>query len=245
MRSIIVTGGTSGIGKAVAQYFASQGDKVIIIGQTAGREAMAKAMGSNVTFKQLDVTQEADVKAFFGHQQKLDVLVNSAGIYIGNEQPSLESIDSQDFEKEWRVNTFGTMLMCKYALPLLKKSAGNIVNVSSVSGMVIELESFGYTASKAAVNMLTKTMALAHAQDGVRINAVCPGPIDTPMLWRGFGNKLEGNPAYEEYINQIPLKRRGAPADVVQAVAYLSNPDNTFVTGSLVMVDGGWSAMQL
>lgn len=245
MRHILITGGTSGIGKGVAEFYASKGHKVVIVSQRAeGGQELARQMGDLVQFTQADVTDEEQVKQLINQQEAIDVLVNSAGIYLGNSETGLTDANPADFEQVWRVNTFGLFLMCKYALLKLKQSKGSIVNISSISGMLPEPDALAYTASKAAVNMLTKTMALAHVADGVRVNAVCPGPIETPMLENGWGG-LHGNKEYETWIKNVPMKRAGTVAEVVRAVAYLADPENTYVTGNLLVVDGGWMAKSL
>ena len=245
MKHALVTGGTSGIGKAVAKYFADNGYEVVIVGTRSDGQAVADELGRNVIFKQADVAKEPEARQLFEGIGSLDVLVNSAGVYIGNDGRGIVNIDPQDFEREWRINTYGTFLVSKYAMPLLQKVKGNIVNISSLSGLIAEPFAVGYAASKAAVDSMTKSLATAHVKDGVRVNAVCPGPIDTPMLHASFGGKLEGNPDYEDWIKDVPMKRYGVVGDVVKAVAYLANPENTFVTGVLLSVDGGWSAKAL
>lgn len=247
MKQVLVTGGTSGIGKGIAEYFAKRGDSVVIVGTRDNGSSVAEELGVNVSYAKVDVSQEDQVRELFAkmEDESLDVLVNAAGIYVGNDAKGIVNTAAGDFEWEWRVNTLGTFMMCKYALPLLKEAKGNIVNVTSISGMQADAFSLGYTASKAATNMLTKSLALAHVADGVRVNAVCPGPIDTPMLNASFGGQLEGNPDYEAWIADNPMKRYGTVADVVRAVAYLADPANTYVTGTLLTVDGGWTARAL
>jgi meso-butanediol dehydrogenase/(S,S)-butanediol dehydrogenase/diacetyl reductase len=245
--NILITGGTSGIGKGVAQYFAGQNNTVTIVGTRSDGKDIATEIGKNVTYVKTDITQQSQVQELFMKLSNagLDVLINSAGIYIGNDDRGILSVDPQNFEHEWRVNSFGTFLMCKYAMPLLQKVKGNIVNISSLSGLIAEPFALGYGSSKAAVDSLTKSLALAHAKDGVRVNAVCPGPIDTPMLHASFGGQLEGNPEYEDWIKDMPMRRYGNVEDIVKAVAYLADPANTFVTGALLSVDGGWAAKAL
>lgn len=245
MTHILITGGTSGIGRALAEYFIQQGDTTTIIGTRDGGGAIATTLGPAATFRRVDVTREEEVRNLFASIDQLDVLINAAGIYVGNDGQGIINLDSKDFEHEWRVNTLGTFLTCKYAMPLLRKVKGNIVNVTSISGMQPDGSSLGYASSKAAANMLTKCLALAHVQDGVRVNAICPGPIDTPMLRASFGGTLEGNPDYEAWIASNPMKRYGHVDDIVRGVAYLSDPANTYLTGTLLTVDGGWTALAL
>lgn len=242
-------GGTSGIGKAVAEHFAKAGNKVTIVGTRDGGAQVAAAIGEGVTFYRVDVSDEEQVKDLFAElddgKTGVDVLVNSAGVYIGNDSGGVLNLEAEDFEREWRVNTLGTFLACKYVMPLLKRVQGNIVNVVSISATQSDRFSIGYTSSKAASAMLTKSLALAHVQDGIRINAVCPGPIDTSMLAASFGGKTEGNPEYEEWIADNPMKRCGTVQDVVRGVAYLTDPENVYVTGTLLTIDGGWTAEAL
>ena len=240
-------GGTSGIGRAVAEYFAKSGDTVTIVGARDGGIPIAVQLGEQVAFRRVDVTDEEQVKDLFdefaSNDAGLDVLINSAGLYIGNDIRGALDLDARDFEREWRVNTLGTFLTCKYAMPLLRRvRGGNIVNIVSIAAMRPDRFSIGYTASKAASAMLTKSLALAYVGDGVRINAVCPGPIDTPMLRASFGGKLGGNREYEEWIAGNPMKRCGTVGDVLRGVAYLADPENSYVTGTFLTIDGGWMA---
>lgn len=244
MGHIVVTGGTSGIGKGVADYFTSVGHNV----SRVGLSSIGETHDNDVYY--VDVADEDAVKKLFESFAKkhggIDVLVNAAGIYIGNDEAGISNLDSADFEKVWRVNTFGAFLVSKYAMPLLKKARGNVVMISSISGLHPDAGDISYCVSKAGLSMLAQTLALAHSKDGVRVNAVCPGPIDTPMLRNGFGGQLENNPAYDTWIAQTPLGRAGKVRDVVKAVAYLADPENDFVTGSLLVVDGaGWTARRL
>ncbi len=245
MKHALITGGTSGIGKGIAKYFAENGYAVVIAGSRDDGEAVARELGDNVAFKKVDIADEVQVRALFAGQESLDVLVNSAGIYLGNDPEGIAKTDAEHFEREWRINTLGTFLACKHAMPLLRRARGNVINISSVSGMIAEPFALGYGSSKAAVDSMTKSLALAHVADGVRVNAICPGPIDTPMLRTSFGGRLEGNPEYEDWIKDNPMRRYGAVEDVVKAVAYLADPENTYVTGVLLPVDGGWSAKAL
>jgi NAD(P)-dependent dehydrogenase (short-subunit alcohol dehydrogenase family) len=219
----VVTGGSSGIGEAIARKFTESGAKVIV-----------------ADTHNCDVRKEADVKSFFerviAEHGQIDVLVNSAGIY-SFDQADIAQVSSEQFDDTMDINFRGIFLTTKYAIPHLLKTKGNIVNISSALGLVPEKESPIYCASKAAVIMFTKATALQYAKQGVRINAVCPGPIDTPMLRRGFPNEKD----MADYLAKNPISRVGTPEEVASLVLFIASDENSFMTGGAYPVDGGES----
>lgn len=245
-RSVIVTGGTSGIGLATAQLFVRKGANVIITGKN--REKAKKALTlikgkGNTEFFRGNVSSAADaVKLMDLAERKyggLDVLVNNAGVYLS------KKIDvTSEEEWDWIMNTNlkGVYLVSRHALPLIRKSRGCIINVASVSGLVGVRNEAAYCASKGGVIQLTKAMALDYAPDGVRVNAVCPGDVETPMMWEALNRVEDRSLAVEKDKALHPLGRFGRADEVAKLVVYLASEDASFITGSAVSIDGGWSA---
>lgn len=229
-KTVVVTGGSSGIGKAIVQRFLKEKAKVIVFDLVAPK--------FDVKFFKVDIRKERDVIKGFAHIERLDVLINNAGVY----KPTLiEKISKQQLDETIDTNLKGLVLVSKYALPLLKKSKGNIINISSGLGIVPEPESPVYCATKAAIIMLTKAMAQQYAREGIRINTVLPGPIDTPLLRRVFVSEKELN----NYARLNPMRRIGKPEEVANVVRFLASDEASYVTGALYAVDGGESSSSL
>lgn len=245
-RSVIVTGGTSGIGLATAQLFVQNGANVIITGKN--REKAKKALGlfkgkGNVEFFKGNVSSAADaVKAMELAEKKyggLDVLVNNAGVYL-----SKKIDETSEEEWDWIMNTNlkGVYILSRHAIPLLRKSKGCIVNVASVSGLVGVRNEAAYCASKGGVIQLTKAMALDYAREGIRVNAVCPGDVETPMMWEALNRVEDRSLAVEKDKELHPLGRFGRVDEVAKLILYVASEDASFITGSAMSIDGGWSA---
>ena len=242
----LVTGGTSGIGRATAIAYAQQQAKVVVVGRRIdeGEETvrLIKEAGGEAIFVQADVTKEADVKAMvdkavsvFG---RLDIASNNAGT-IG-ENPSLIEQTEAEYERTMNVNIKGIWLSMKYEIAqMLKQGSGSIVNTASANG-VVAFPSFPlYTASKSAVIGLTKAAALQYAKAGIRINAVAPAVIETEM----FEAATDGQDETKAYITGLhPIGRIGTPLEVANAVLFLSSDLASFTTGETLMVDGGFVA---
>ena len=222
----IITGGSKGIGKAIALRFIEEGAKVIVFG--------IEKPGYKVEFYNVDVSSEEQIKKAVSKIVKAAILVNNAGIYFHG---LVENTKKEDLDKIIDVNLKGTYLMCKHVLPLLKKSKGNIINISSSIGIVPEPESPAYCSTKAAIIMLTKCMAQEYAKLGLRVNAIMPGPIDTPLLRSIFSSEKE----LKEYANTNPMKRIGKPEEVANVALFLASDEASYVTGGLYSVDGGES----
>jgi len=229
-KTAVVTGGTQGIGAAIAREFAALGARVIAAG-LAPTDAQRSALGPGIEVAALDVASNDAVAALFAPMHSLDMLVNCAGMIRRAAEHELEV-----FEQVIDVNLTGTMRACSAARPLLKASRGTIVNTASM------LSFFGgglvpaYSASKGGVAQLTKSLALAYAQDGIRVNAVAPGWIATPLT-----QALQDDEARSRAIlERTPLGRWGAPDDVAQAAVFLCSPAAAFITGTIVPVDGGY-----
>jgi NAD(P)-dependent dehydrogenase (short-subunit alcohol dehydrogenase family) len=242
----IVTGGTAGIGRAAAIAYAQQGAKVVVAGRRfeAGQETvrLIKAAGGEALFIQTDVTEETDVKTMvdrtvsvFG---RLDMAFNNAGVF--GESAVLTEQTDDDYDRIMTANVKGVWLCMKYEIAqMLKQGSGSIVNTSSILGVVAMAGVPLYTASKYAVQGLTKAVALQYAKSGIRINAVGPGAIATDMLEIATGGQDEAK-AYMAGLH--PMGRVGQPAEVANAVLWLSSDAASFVTGETLMVDGGFVA---
>lgn len=222
----LVTGGSNGIGKAIAQRFLDEGAKVIIFD-------IVKP-DYDVDFYQVDVSNEEQIKKAFQEIKHLDIVVNNAGIYF---QASVEETSEEQLDKIIGVNFKGAYLISKYVLPLVRKNKGNIINISSVVGIISDSTSPAYSSTKAALIMLTKCMARKYGIEGVRVNAILPGPIDTPLLRRVlFSEEL-----IQKYAALNPMGRIGKPEEVANLAAFLASDEASYITGGIYSVDGGQS----
>jgi len=233
-KRVLITGGTSGIGAALARGFLEAGARVSITGVTAAEvdaaasdPALGQARGSI-----LDVRDEEAVRDFIGSLDELDVAVNCAGTIRRGEE-----LDPGTFQKGVDIDLVGTMRVCAAARPLLARSRGCIVNLASMlsffgGGLVP-----GYAASKGGIAQLTKSLAIAYAADGIRVNAIAPGWIETPLT-----AALRVDEARSRAIlARTALGRWGQPHDLVGGVLYLCSPAASFVTGAILVIDGGYS----
>ena len=232
-RHIFITGATSGIGEAIAQAFVRDGAKVIATGATEQEVQKASSLANNkgIDFRVLDVRVDAAVQSMVKGIGELDVVVNCAGVI----QRSLE-LEAEAFARTIDINLNGTMRVCAAAREGLKARRGCIVNTASMlsffgGGLVP-----GYSASKGGVAQLTKSLAIAYADDGIRVNAVAPGWITTPLT-----QALQDDPQRAAPIlARTPMKRWGTPADIAGPVMFLASAQAQFVTGVILPVDGGY-----
>ena len=232
-RHIFITGATSGIGEAIAQAFVRDGAQVIATGATQQEVQKASSLANNkgIDFRVLDVRDDAAVQTMVKGIGELDVVVNCAGVI----QRSLE-LEAEAFARTIDINLNGTMRVCAAAREGLKARRGCIVNTASMlsffgGGLVP-----GYSASKGGVAQLTKSLAIAYADDGIRVNAVAPGWIATPLT-----QALQDDPQRAAPIlARTPMKRWGTPADIAGPVMFLASAQAQFVTGVILPVDGGY-----
>jgi len=240
-RVALITGGNRGIGLATAQLFAKEGAKVVLLARDQAKgESEAKSI-DNAKFIQGNVTKAEDCQRAVDESIKtvggVDVLVNCAGIIYRNR--TVEQTTEEEWDATFDVNVKGTFLMCKHAMPALRERKGCVVNLSSYVGMVGFRGASAYAASKAAIINLTRSMALDHAREGVRVNAICPGSVDTEMIhtaWKNFGDVEEAQRLWAE---KHPLGRIAQPEEVAQAILFLASDDASFITGTALVVDGG------
>jgi len=225
---VIVTGGASGIGAAIARQFADEGAHVVVASIKMGESVESE---SDV-FIETDVRDESQVKKMVDETLKkfgkVDIVVNSAGANHQN-QRDVTSFSLEEYRNIMDTNMTGTFLLTKHALPHLLKTKGSIINIASQLGLVPEPNLGVYSASKAAVIMFTKAMAVRYAADGVRINCVCPGPIGTHFLRKDFS------------VAKIPVGRLGTPEEVANIVFFLASDKCSYVTGAAYTVDGASS----
>jgi NAD(P)-dependent dehydrogenase (short-subunit alcohol dehydrogenase family) len=225
-KSVLVTGGTSGIGAAVAHAFAGAGAEVI----AAGLPGLAT---KGVRTEHLDVSDGEAVQRLVNELPALDVLVNAAGIIRRDDE-----FDIDTFSRVLDVNLTGTMRACVAARPLLQKSRGCIVNVASMLSFFGGARVPAYSASKGGVAQLTKSLAVAWARDGIRVNAVAPGWIATPLT-----QALQDDPERSSHLlARTPFARWGLPEEIAGPVLFLCSDAASFMTGAIVPVDGGYSA---
>jgi NAD(P)-dependent dehydrogenase (short-subunit alcohol dehydrogenase family) len=235
----LVTGAASGIGLAVARLFAAHG------GRVEGLDLRGDE-GAEPPVRAVDVADEAAVGAAVGAAAErlggLDVLVNSAGVCPPG---TVESTDLETWERVFAVNVRGTFLVSRAAIPhMARAGGGSIVNLGSNYGLVGGLNAAAYCGSKGAVVALTRAMALDHADQGIRVNCVCPGTVDTPLIREPMEalSERERKRITESRLSRHPLGRIGQPEDVAFACLYLAGDEAQWVTGSTLPVDGGYTA---
>lgn len=242
---VIVTGGTSGIGRATAVAYAKHGAKVVVAGRRVeeGNQTVAliKATGSAGVFVQTDVTKEADVKALVDKTVqtygRLDIAFNNAGVEVLG--PIAEFTEA-DYRRVFDINVLGVLLCLKYEIPaMLKTGGGAIVNTSSIAGSISMGGMAVYSGTKHAVNGITKAVALEYAKQNIRVNAVAPAAIETDMLDRFTGGKPE---MLDYFASLHPVGRVGKSEEIANAVLWLSADEASYVTGQTLMVDGGFTA---
>jgi NAD(P)-dependent dehydrogenase (short-subunit alcohol dehydrogenase family) len=245
-KSALITGATSGIGKATAILFAGEGAGVAVIGRDADRghvvEEEIRSGGGQAIFVPADVRRADDCRRAvdqaldaFG---RLDVLFNNAGTYVAND---VIGCSEEEWDEQVDTSLKGAFLMSKFALPhMVAQGSGSIVNCSSGWGLIGGAKAAAYCAAKGGMVVMTKAMALDHGPQGIRVNAVCPGDTDTPMEREDAKNQ---GMSWDEYVRWAtedrPIARMASPEEIARAVLFLASEESSFITGAALPVDGG------
>lgn len=239
-RRALVTGGASGIGEATSRAFTAAGASVIICDIDLARAEMLSRELPGSSILTLDIADETAVKNAYADVRNLDILVNNAGIgLVGN----LEETELGDFQRLFRVNVEGLYLMTKFAMPLLLASHGVIVNIGSVAGLVGVKRRFAYCATKGAVVAMTRQIAVDYPTQ-VRANCICPGTVESPFV-EGYLDRYhshEKEKVRSELHARQPIGRMGRPDEIAHMALYLCSSEASFVNGSVISIDGGWTA---
>ena len=236
----IVTGGTLGIGEAIAKEFAVEGANVIILGRNTERgknvcvdieEDCGLAADFYATDFQSSASIKASLKEILQKYPKIDILVNNAGIATSG---TVESLEEEEWDEIFTVNVKALYLMSKYLIPVMRKNGqGSIINIASTCGIVGAWGLHAYSATKGAVIQLTKSMAAEYAKEKIRVNALCPGATATPMM-----DSID-----QEFVKIIPMQRMATPLEIAKGAVFLASDDASFMTGSTLVIDGGFTAV--
>jgi len=237
----IITGGGSGIGKAIAQAFVREGAKVVIAGRDSKRlDRAATEIGADCLAVSADVSNVANVEnlvsATINRFKKINILVNNAAVLLPG---TAESISEESFDQTFAINVKGLWLLSRAVLPYMRAAGGgSIVNIASVLSMVGARNRVAYSASKGAVMAMTKAMALDHAAENIRVNCIAPGIVETEMVARFSTDEN----ARKQRVAMHPMGRFGQPQEVASAAVFLASDESGWTTGSVVTIDGGYSA---
>lgn len=250
-KTALVTGGRGGIGRAICDRFAREGARVFAADLSADGSLQDGAAAAD--FLQLDVTSEDSVTSAFDHVRQqagcLDILVNAAGIEI---EKTIEETSLEEWNRIFAVNVTGTFLVSKHALPLLRLSraggGASVINFGSYDGFIADPGLAAYCATKGAVHALTRAMACDYGPEGIRVNAICPGYVDTPMLqsfFEGEGSGGDGGTidSLQQAVRDVhPMRTYGTPDDMANLVNWLASDEARYAAGQLWVLDGGLSA---
>jgi len=248
-RIIVVTGGAMGIGKATAIRLASEGAKVAVcdVNDAEGKKTVdeIKSKGFTARYYHMDVSKEQEVSSVFAKINDelgpINGLVNNAGI-SGVNKPTHE-IEEAEWDRVFAINVKGVFLCTKHAIPyMMKNKGGSIVNLSSIYGLVGAEDAPPYHASKGAVRLMTKTDALFYAKYGIRVNSVHPGFIDTPMVQNFADSVGSREVVYRQIASLHPIGRLGRSEEIADGIAFLLSDESSFMTGSELVIDGGYTS---
>ena len=243
----LITGAGAGIGRAAALRFAAEGAAVIAVDRdAAAAEETAqrvRAAGGRAEAEATDVAEPMAVRLLFGtiaaRHARLDVLFNNAGIVLGG---TAQDTTLEDWERSLRVNLTSMYLCCREAIPIMQRQGGGVIlNTSSVAGLVGVKNRLAYSASKAGVVGLTKSIAIDYIADGIRCNCLCPGTVDTPSWRRRVAVSPDPDAALQDMIARQPMGRVGTPEEIAALAAYLVSDEAAYTTGTAVFIDGGLS----
>ena len=238
----LITGAASGLGRVGAERFAAEGAKLVIADMSDGDEVVSaiEDAGGEATYVRTDVTDPDSIKAAIEHAVEtfggLHVLYNNAGVMLGDDDDPV-STSIETYEKTMDINVKGVLLGCKYAIPaMLAGGGGSIVNVASfVAHMGAATPQIAYTASKGAVLAMTREIAVIYARQGIRANALCPGPIMTPLLAKFLSDDSKRN----RRLVHIPMGRFGEPIEIANGALFLASDESSWMTGQSLIIDGG------
>jgi NAD(P)-dependent dehydrogenase (short-subunit alcohol dehydrogenase family) len=240
----VITGAAGGIGREAALLFSAEGAQVCVADVLDEQGEATASECRDALFVHVDVTDPESVRAMYDETKEryggIDVLYNNAGIMPPDDASILET-EPETWERVHQVNTRGVYLCCKHGIPhLLERGGGSVINVASFVALLGAATSqIAYTASKGAVLSMTRELAVEFARRGVRVNAICPGPVETPLLMHLF----ESDPAaYERRRVHVPMGRLAQPREIAQGALFLASDDASYVTGSTFVVDGGITA---
>ena len=245
----LVTGARGGIGRAICSRFVQEG--AVVFAADAASQGSVGQDGGEGDFLRLDVTRQGDVEAAVAtiakNHDRLDILVNAAGIEI---EKTIEETSLEEWNRIFAVNVTGMFLVSKHALSLLRaggrrEPGASVINFGSYDGFLADPRLAAYCATKGAVHALTRAMACDHGPEGIRVNAICPGSVDTPMLQSFFGSAGDGGDveSLQEAVRAVhPLRRYGKPEDVASLACWLAGDEARYASGQLWVLDGGLSA---
>ncbi|MGI8992103.1 MAG: SDR family NAD(P)-dependent oxidoreductase [Bryobacteraceae bacterium] len=239
-RKAIVTGGASGIGEATCRALSGAGASVIIVDIDEARARKLAGELPEASVLILDITNEAQVRQGIADIKQLDILINNAGIGLVG---GIEETELTDLQRLFRVNVEGLFLITKHCMPLLKQSQGTVVNIGSVAGLVGVKKRFAYCATKGAVVAMTRQLAVDYPTQ-IRANCICPGTVDTPFV-EAYLDKYHAHEKEKvrgELSQRQPVGRLGKPEEIANLALFLCTRESEFINGSIVAIDGGWTA---